>query len=43
VSSEAVRVQNSSRKRVGSSLRNWQLQEMARKELDSAKNTSYVS
>jgi hypothetical protein len=41
-SSEAVEVQNSSRKRIGSSLRNWQLQEITRKELDCAKKTSCV-
>jgi hypothetical protein len=41
--SEAVGVRNSSRKRIGSSLRNWQLQEMAREELDCAKKTSWVS
>jgi hypothetical protein len=36
-------VQNSSRKIIGSSLLNWQLQEMARKELDCAKKTSCFS
>jgi hypothetical protein len=41
--SSAVGVQNSSRKRIGSSLRNWQLQEIARKELDYAKKTSRVN
>jgi hypothetical protein len=41
-SSEAVGVQKSSQKRIVSSLRNWQLQEIERKELDCDKETSYA-